>query len=123
MRCCDTPACNTEYLAEPHWKDGYIHKHCCSSCTRTGGYEHTRRCRRNNVHKCYYRKATRPAPRSTASNWQDNGWWYPEEHWTAAQDGKAEWEPGDMQGDRAEAWNENPYDKDGKMQEDTKEKQ
>eukprot|EP00972_Heterocapsa_arctica_P001659 237581-Heterocapsa_arctica.AAC.1 len=39
---CSTPGCSVKYLAEPHWEEGYVHKHCCSKCTRTRGYKHTR---------------------------------------------------------------------------------
>eukprot|EP00972_Heterocapsa_arctica_P079558 11724818-Heterocapsa_arctica.AAC.1 len=93
MRSCDTPACNKQYMAEPHWEDGYIHKHCCSSCTRTGGYQHTRRCRRHNGPGFNYKGTRSSGSWSPAPAWQDQGWKYHERTWTEPQNW-AEWDEG-----------------------------
>eukprot|EP00972_Heterocapsa_arctica_P094195 13891045-Heterocapsa_arctica.AAC.1 len=95
MRSCDTAAGNKQYMAEPHWEDGYIHKDCCSSCSRTGGYRHTMRCRRHNGPKYTYKGAISSGSWSTAQGWQDirratpgwqdQGWKYHDSVWTKPQ--------------------------------------
>jgi hypothetical protein len=38
-----TPGCSLVFLTEP-MSDGYIHKHCCSTCSNSEGRQHKRRC-------------------------------------------------------------------------------
>eukprot|EP00972_Heterocapsa_arctica_P066983 9885490-Heterocapsa_arctica.AAC.1 len=40
LRCCGT--CGLDFMAVPQGTDGYLHTHCCSSCTATGGWRHSK---------------------------------------------------------------------------------
>eukprot|EP00972_Heterocapsa_arctica_P010964 1606953-Heterocapsa_arctica.AAC.1 len=85
--------CGMEFMAEPQGWYGYVHKNCCSRCTNTGGYDHTRRCRNNNMtswnwtrwNKDPYRNSKENEnhhrheeqvwdPQSWQQGWQDQEW-------------------------------------------------
>eukprot|EP00972_Heterocapsa_arctica_P098616 14553834-Heterocapsa_arctica.AAC.1 len=40
LRNCET--CGLNFMTTPQGWNVYIHKHCCSRCTATGGWKHTK---------------------------------------------------------------------------------
>jgi hypothetical protein len=40
---CTTPACSLVFPVTVQY-DGYVHKHCCSTCFGSAGHVHTGRC-------------------------------------------------------------------------------
>eukprot|EP00972_Heterocapsa_arctica_P039717 5853372-Heterocapsa_arctica.AAC.1 len=72
-------------MTTPGW-DGYIHKHCCSSCTAPGGWKHSKRCRQKtkwlqmsiDPYKSWQVGANGP---QDANGWRHQTW--EQQRWTA----------------------------------------
>eukprot|EP00972_Heterocapsa_arctica_P004756 705502-Heterocapsa_arctica.AAC.1 len=100
--------------------------HCCSSCTATGGWRHSKRCRDKTK---WLQRSIDPY-----KNWQSGtrgssqdraGWWHQgwmQQRW-AAQDwiDPVQEDPNENDADLTDG--EKAYDKEGKLMQDKKEKQ
>eukprot|EP00972_Heterocapsa_arctica_P046524 6865871-Heterocapsa_arctica.AAC.1 len=65
-------------MAVPQGWSGYIHKNCCSRCTNTGGYAHTRRCRDKNMWARWNNDPYKINRRNENYNMKDEPAWDPQ---------------------------------------------
>eukprot|EP00972_Heterocapsa_arctica_P013523 1992780-Heterocapsa_arctica.AAC.1 len=78
LKSCET--CGLNFMTVPQGWNAYIHKHCCSRCTATGGWSHTKRCREKtkymqrsiDPYKNYWQGVSRSS--QDGAGWWHQGW-------------------------------------------------
>eukprot|EP00972_Heterocapsa_arctica_P013328 1959045-Heterocapsa_arctica.AAC.1 len=75
IRSCAT--CEQTFITVPDAWDGYVHKNCCSRCTATGGWSHSKRCRNSTKEMWKNLEPYKNSWQGGAGSSQDGaGWWH-----------------------------------------------